>query len=112
MVARVVSEVEVIARIAAISLPALLGGATGQNGADGAPVGRQKPPPKAPFIFWPVTSQNFGQGDHRAEGGLASDRLMKSLECGPSLGLTHRRQVGVDDRRVQGLVTQVSADLP
>ena len=107
MIARVVSEVEVIARIAAIGFSAQLGGATGQNGAHGAPVGRQKPPTKAPFIFWPVTSQNFGQGDHP---GLPGDRLMKSLKRGASFGRTHRRQMRIDDRRVQGLVTQKSAD--
>lgn len=112
MIAGMISEVEVIAIIAAISFTAQCSSATGQNGLDGALVRRKDLLAKTPSVRWPVCGQDFGQFDHRRSSGLRGDRLVKSLERGASFGLAHRRQMGVDDRGIEGLVTEVSADLP
>jgi len=63
MIAGMISEVEG-ATITAVSFPAHWGGATRQNGLDGALVRRKNLLAKAPLVLWPVAGQDLGQFDH------------------------------------------------
>jgi hypothetical protein len=109
VMAGMISEVE-MAVVAAIGFTPSCGGATRQNGLDGAPVRKENPVTKAPVVLWPVLGQDCGQLDHRA-AGLAGNRSVKSLERGAGLGFADGGEVSVDDGGIEGLVTEVLADL-
>ena len=109
MVAGVIGKVE-LAAIAAEHFSAQRGSAATDNGGDSAPMRGEQPGAKLPLIRRPVPAQDFGQRDQRPER-LRFERLVKCGQGGLGAGFADRGQMGVDDRGVERLVSQVLADL-
>ena len=96
---------------ATIDLATHRGGAAVEDCLHCAAMGGKDFRAELPFILRPVTPQHLGQRHHRERSPLAFAILVKPGQRDLRARLTDRGQVGVNDRGVQSVVTQINADL-